>query len=71
MDYKKVQDLKTLFCKFLQTYVTRSSGIEKIEYNVDNRRFFIEYGSFGNVNTFYTVDEFIDAIIKVHNSQFE
>ena len=71
MNNEEIQNLKTLLRKFLRNYVNISSGIDKIEYNVDNQRFFVDYGSFGTLNTFYTVDEFIDAIIKVHNAQFE
>ena len=71
MNNEEILKLKTLLRKFLRNYVNISSGIDKIEYDVDNQRFFVDYGSFGTLNTFYTVDEFIDAVIKVRNSQFE
>jgi cell fate regulator YaaT (PSP1 superfamily) len=51
--------LTVLLKKFIKEHAGLDSGIVKIEYQVPQSLFFIEYTSFGNVNTFYTVEDFI------------
>jgi hypothetical protein len=70
MNDSEIEKLKILLRKFLQEYALQSKII-KIEYDVANQRFYLDYDSFGMVNTFYTVDEFIDNIVKTHESQFK
>lgn len=70
MNELEIFTLTMLLKKFIKEHAGLDSGIVKIEYHVPQSLFFIEYTSFGNVNTFYTVEEYIKHFYPQKDESF-